>query len=592
MSKLVIVIGDYSAGTIETAVKNKEDIATLRSGDSADSRVLSEIIAQDPTVNRVITLPIARQFSPSSAGALTKEAIKFGFNILEHPGTVKGFEDVTEVSIVGNVAPGIKSLKGSNIGQPDKESNANREAFFDGTVSKNGKTIHVGTTNAFLDGYGHAMGAATELEKEGYTFSEFKTLGGEEANRLLKENGQFRSRALLAYMNRVAGKPHEHEGEDLLPLIRAQHGMIGNDLKRADEAYAKDFLKLSNFVPVVPGDAHKGYVTIISSSDKIDSALRTYAGSNAYSGQLISGISFDGNETAQDRKIIAALNEEERANYRLTRQAFFIATLANEFHRDYDSGPRTFVIDKQDKTPDAPYYNATLTNGSVIRTQDPRLIALTTDTLESVTLDGKKLTGMALRNFRKQAEGFRHFLADKAVENDPYRNVKLARTFGQHLQDVKQAVKEASGNEDVPEDKVAELTITAKTGALTEERIVYYIPSSTSSFGVWGHPKLSSGSTILDKEKAKENYQGEIFTPGCPTAGYLFTVVPGVTQFNISNAQLIDKSLLDTPSLRLTGQNGKYGIHKSVNSARVYHDVHDKHVQEILRKTADGKITP
>lgn len=645
MAKLVFIIGDYSGGTFEDVLKDGIDskrISKMRSGDSADARVLSELVAQDPDVKYVITLPIFHQFSPNAAGALTKEAIKMGFQIMEDPKQAKGFEDLTDVdqvSIVANVAPGIKSLTGYSVGQNENsDSNKDREAFIDGTVTKGNHTIHVGTTSAFLEGEGHTLGHVTELvketaelqdENEKYRLSKFEPVDGSEVQQLLEENGQFRSRALLAYMNRMAGKTHAHvelpKKDDLLVFAKRQHKKVSPKQKEYDLGIASDLVSLRNFLPVRPGDAREGFVTVISSAEEIvgtpgepDGTLDRWAKNPAFKGQLISGLSFDGNETTEDKAVIAGLSPEDQERYRFTRQAFLAANLANEFHPYVDesvpgfrpTGTRTIIIDSEDSPLSAEdrtgdnsrRYDAVLKNGAHIITATPELLALTLDTIVSVSvsINGKTLPGTELdeEDLRKVKE-FREHIKGRVIENDPYRNVKLAQTFGERMEEVNNAIKYALRMEDepddnrtagikaVPDNKAVELTITARTGNLEEERSIYYVPSSTGSFGIWGHPKLSSGSTIIGKDKTTENFQTEIFTPGGPTAGYLFTSIPGVTQLKIVQAQLVNKSVLDMPSPTITGTNRIYEGEKVIEETPVrkksmYHYLHGKHVQKIL----------
>lgn len=571
--KLVIVIGDYSAGIVDDTLNNRGELNKLRSGDSADARVLSEMIRQDPSISKVVTIPIHSRFHPGAAGALTKEAVEFAFRVLN--GGEPGYEDYDDVAIQVNVAPGIINRSGEKIaGNTTETANADREAFIAGTVTKGGKTVHIGSTNVFLEGKGHTLGYLHELSKDEYTVGEFKAVGGDDFEKGLKHNNQFRSRWTLAFMQAKAKALEFVKGAvDLFEgIAKEQHALLLPDIKKSLAAGAKkvfDALKNGSFLPVKAGDAKEGFVTIISESENIDAKVND----EKYGEQLVSGISYDGNEqSAEQKAAIAGLNKVDQKNYRETRQALLAANLANEFEIGEITN-RTIVLDSKDSPLTESKYTVTLKNGVKIITSNPRLLALTTNSISTVNLNGEVLIGADKDKFESEAKTFREYLKDKAIENDAYGNVKLGATFQEQLSKVDEALKESNlgGIGKVNNDEVVKLTVSAND----QKFIAYYVPNQPSSFGVWGHTKISSGSTSLDgAENNKDNRQAEFFTPGCATAGEIVNVIPGVTSFTITKAELIKRDFLKTPSTIVEGTDRR--LH--------YDDIHATFLERVFAK--------
>lgn len=349
----------------------------------------------------------------------------------------------------------------------------------------------------------------------------------------------------------------------------------------------KVFTQMKDFLPTIRGDAKEGFVTVISDSAHIDAKLEQYY--NEYRGQLISGMSFDGNETWQDKGLIGGLPKADQEKYRLTRQAFLAANMALEFNREKGAGTRRIVIDSADaplSATNAPVYEATLTNHSKIITTNPTLFALVMPHILDLKKDGKTLNYTERQEAFKDAKKFKDYLADKAIENDPYRNVKLATPFGERREEIDSLLD----GEKVPEDKAVALTVIARTGSWEQERTIYYTPHSVGSFGMWGHPKISSGSTRLGNDS-----QAEIFTAGCPTAGNVFTVIPGVTRFEITQAQLMDKALLETPGAEIKGTTRSTNPAVKITGGTLpvkkdagYGHVHGQHVAAICARQGRG----
>lgn len=593
MSRLVVVIGDYSGGTVEDTLAHDEINADKkRSGDSADGRVFNELIRQNPDVSHVVTLPVTRQFSPNSASILTRKAVEFGMDVLENPNDYPQYHAVDEVTILANVAPGVKSLSGDNVSNAG--NNLDRESFILGTVQKNGHKIHVGSTNAFFDTEGHTLGDLANLPDE-YQVSPFKPIGGDHVQEELGRNNQFRSRWALPYMATREVETIE-PAQDILEIAREQYRLVPDAQRRRDEADAEAvYAQMQSFLPVRSGNAREGFVTIISDEQNLEAKLDEWK--QAYPDALLNGLALDGNETVKDRTLIQTLSGEDQEKYRLTRQALLASNLANEFDKPPAIEHHTVIVDSVDSQHQKPdeVADVTLSNGSHILTSRAETLALTLDSIESISLGGQRLDEAGKQEFLQPASDFQQYLSTRAVEVDPYRNVKLGRSFGEQKGEILEKITDGlTESGEIPEGKAVKLSVAARTGNEEQQAEIYLIPHNSHSFGGWGFPKFSGGSTKLTSDpenlspgKARDHYQAEIFTPGCPTAGNLFQVIPGVTQFEIKAAELVNNSLFEQPRPVLTGKERSLdGAPVPGIAAAPYTQVHGKYVQRLLDKNA------